>query len=306
MTAKDELISRLEYLSAAKDLPELIDIGIVQDTHNGVANLLRKGLGIVAFNILEDFIKKRSGEALTRVSASGIGFGKLPLKLQDAAIMDALTSLAFRAKIEKKDGGDWRKLVQNEALKIHSTGKPVFELSDLSLASSSSNVSADEVTQVLGAFGLSGGWAVLKKISDSIGGGLPDLGQAYKNAASRRHSCAHEANFNYDYAWLASIKSEILAIAASLDILLEARCRQVENSLNDNMQDHDIDKALNYRFLHEASSVHKESKALGGRTIKNWQTPLEALKVIRPKLKRADEFLILLDNGRRISNWYVS
>ena len=85
MTAKDELFSRLEYLSAAKNLPELIDVGVAQSTHNGVANLLRKGLGIVAFNILEDFIKKRASEALGRISGSRIDFFKLPLKLQDAA-----------------------------------------------------------------------------------------------------------------------------------------------------------------------------------------------------------------------------
>jgi hypothetical protein len=306
MTAKDELLGRLEYLSAAKDLPALIDKGIAQDTHNGVANLLRKGLGIVVFNILEDFIKKRSSEALGRISASRIEFTKLPNKLQEASILDALASLAFRAKLEKKDGGDWRKLIQSETLKIHSTARPTFELSDFSLASSSSNISADEVGQILSAFGLSGGWATLKKISDSIGGGLPDLGQAYKNAASRRHSCAHVANFNYDYLWLTSIKSEILAIAASLDIILEARCRQAETTLNINMQDHDIDKALNYRFLLEDSGVHKESKTLGGRSIKNWINLPEALREIRPKLRASNEFLIVLDNTRRISDWYAS
>ncbi len=306
MTAKDELFSRLEYLSAAKNLPELIDVGVAQSTHNGVANLLRKGLGIVAFNILEDFIKKRASEALGRISGSRIDFFKLPLKLQDAAILDALSALVFRARLEKKDGGDWRGLVQAESLKIHSTGNSSFQLSDFSLASAGSNVSAEEVPAILAAFGISGGWTVLKKVSDSIGGGLPDLSQAYKNASSRRHSCAHEANFNYSFIWLEAIKSEILAIAASLDVVLEARCRQVESSLSINVQDHNIDAALNYRFLHDVAGVHKESKAIGGRTIKNWHDQSEALRVLLPRLRPAQEFLILLDSGRRISDWYVS
>lgn len=306
MSAKDELLSRLEYLSAANNLPVLVDTGIVQNTHNGVANLLRKGLGIVVFNILEDFIKKRSSEALSRLSASRIEFSKLPDTLQDASVLDALSSLLFRAKIEKKDGGDWRGIIQSESLKIHSTGKPVFELSEFSLASSGSNVTTGEVTQILSAFGVSGGWATLKTVSDTIGGGLPDLGQAYKNAASRRHSSAHEANFNYDYQWLASIKGEILAIAASLDIILEARCRQVEANLNMNVQDHNIYDALSYRFLHEATGVHKESKTLGGRSIKNWHSLSDALRELRPKLRAASEFLVVLDSTRRISDWYVS
>jgi len=104
MGAKDELISRLEYLEAAKDLPVMIDVGIGASRHNGVANLLRKGLGIVAFNILEDFIKKRTAEALNRLSSSRIPYLNLTPQMQDAAIMDALNSLAFRAKLEKKGG----------------------------------------------------------------------------------------------------------------------------------------------------------------------------------------------------------
>ena len=207
-------------------------------------------------------------------------------------LLDALSALVFRARLEKKDGGDWRGLVQAESLKIHSTGNSSFQLSDFSLASAGSNVSAEEVPAILAAFGISGGWTVLKKVSDSIGGGLPDLSQAYKNASSRRHSCAHEANFNYSFIWL--------------DVVLEARCRQVESSLSINVQDHNIDAALNYRFLHDVAGVHKESKAIGGRTIKNWHDQSEALRVLLPRLRPAQEFLILLDSGRRISDWYVS
>jgi len=59
-TAKQDLFDRLQYLEFAIKLPQLIDNGITPNDHNGAANLLRKGLGIVAFNILEDFIKKRT------------------------------------------------------------------------------------------------------------------------------------------------------------------------------------------------------------------------------------------------------
>lgn len=307
MTAKDELLSRLEYLSAAKDLPEVIDRGIARDTHNGVANLLRKGLAIVVFNILEDYIKKRTTEALKRISSSGIGFDKLPSKLQDASILDALTSLAFKAKLDKKDNANnWRALIQAEALKIHSTGNNVFELSEFSLAPSSSNINPDDIGTILSAFGINGGWNTLKRISDNIGGGLPDLGQSYKNAASRRHSCAHEANFNYNYSWLSSIKGELLAISASLDIALEARCRQVEANPDKNMADHALDQALNYRFLHKTNNLYKELLSFNGTSRKNWTDLSDALLQIRPRLGVNNEFLILLDSQKTILDWHVN
>ncbi len=305
MIAREELLSRLEYLDSAKSLPVLIDQGIAANSHNGVANLLRKGLGIVAFNILEDFIKKRTSEALAKISSTRIPFSNLTPTMQDAAIYDALNSLAFRAKLEKKDGGDWRTLIQGEALKIHSTSQGVFELSNLSFVSSGSNVSSAEVANLLSAFGISGGWATMKVVSDAIGGGLPDLSQAYKNAAERRHACAHVANFKYNYLWLESIKSEILAIASALDILLEARCRQVASKLIEPIGRHQITDALNYRFLEPKDGVFKERKQLIGKSRRNWATLEAAVADIRPKLVGSSEFLVVLDDNKRVSNWYV-
>src|ERR1035437_869383 len=111
MSAKSELFDRLKYLKSAVDLPVLMDNGIVISEHNGVANLLRKGLGIVAFNILEDFIKNKTSETLDFISNSRISFAKLTEELQNASISGALSALAYRAKLEKKDGGDWKLLI---------------------------------------------------------------------------------------------------------------------------------------------------------------------------------------------------
>ena len=110
MTAKQELFDRLQYLEAATSLPQIIDQGIAPTTHNGVANLLRNGLGIVAFNILEDYIKNRSNEALKFLSDSTVAFNRLPESLQAASIAGALNALTFKSKLLKKDGGDWKSL----------------------------------------------------------------------------------------------------------------------------------------------------------------------------------------------------
>jgi hypothetical protein len=305
MTARDELLSRLEYLDAATLLPTMIDQGVVPSIHNGVANLLRKGMGIVAFNILEDFIKKRCAEALENISTSGISFSLLTDSMQRGATMDALSSLVFRARIEKKDGGDWKSLIQSETINIHSTKNPVFNLSPLSFASSGSNVTPDDVKDILAAFGIPNGWGAMKDLSDNISGGVPNLHDAYKFAAERRHQSAHSANFLYDYQWLRNIRNEILAIAASLDILLEARCRKIRSSLNKPVAEHACD-IWNVRFLMEHGVSFKEAKSVTGRAIKNWPNLDDAIANIRSKLVHNDEFLVVLDNSRRIRKWYVN
>lgn len=304
MSAKTELFDRIKHLDHAISLPVLIDNGIIPNHHNGAANLLRKGLAIVAFNVLEDFIKNKSLEALKHVSESGLPFSMLPSKLQEASITGALNALTFRAKIEKKDGGDWKLLVQEEALKIHSTKNENFELSKFSLLSANSNIGAEEVTNLIGAFGINGGWSTLKTVSDKIGGGLTDLNQSYKNAADRRHNAAHSAAFRYEYQWLSEIKHEILSISASLDILLTARCRQIDNNLGKKLDEHNINNALKYRFLEDSVNCYKETAQIGGRSKKNWSELDTAIATLRPQLRAKNEFLVILDTQKRIKDWY--
>src|SRR3982750_1988661 len=121
MLAKAELFIRLQYIKAASDLEVLMDNGIGISEHNGVANLLRKGLGIVAFNILEDFVKNKSTESLRVLSDSRISFNNLTEDLQKASTIGALRTLQFQAGLEKSHGGDYKLLIQDESLKIHST-----------------------------------------------------------------------------------------------------------------------------------------------------------------------------------------
>lgn len=304
MSAKLELFSRLKYLDAALALPQMIDDGIAQSAHNGVANLLRKGVGIVAFNILEDYIKNRSYEALTFLSASGILFEKLTEPLQKASITGVLGALSVRAGLLQKAGEDWKSLVQDETLKIHSTKNATFELSKYSFFSANSNINPGEIGEFLNAFGIPGGWSSLKKVSDQIGGGLPDLAQSYRNAADRRHRAAHTASFRYDYHWLSGIKNESIAIAASLDILLSARCRQIAIDKNCVIDSHDIAQALNFRFLEQSGAGFRETNAIGGKARKNWNNFEAAVNSISPSLSSNQKFLIVLDESKRISDWY--
>jgi hypothetical protein len=304
MTAKRELFERLKYLGSAVDLPELIDQGIAVSEHNGRANLLRKGLGIVAFNILEDFVKNRSLEALTFLSNSTVAFSNLPSKLQEASTLNAMSAILFRAKLDKRAGRDWLGLVQNESLKVHSTQNPTYELSKYSLVSGSSNISPEEIQELLSAFGISGGWATLKMVSDKIGGGIPDLSQSYKNAAERRHNSAHSAAFQYDHQWLTGIKDDIITIAASLDILLCAMCRKIQAKPTEPLERHDLSSALGFRFLEPSAGKFRETGVIGGRAKKIWISSENAVASLQPGLVAKGEFLIVLSQAKRVADWH--
>ena len=225
--------------------------------------------------------------------------------LKISSISGALNSLNFHSRILKNDGiTDWKSIIQDETLKIHSTKNIVFELSKYSLVYSGSNVSPDEVTDFIKAFGMNSGWAFLKTVSDEIGGGLPDLAQAYRNAASRRNSSAHTANFQYDHLWLANVKNEIIAIAATLDIVITARCRQVIADPTIKLDVHNIQDALNFRFLELDNGIYRETKQIAGRSRKNWPNLANAINFLQPSLIGRNEFLIILNSHKRIDDWH--
>ena len=305
MSAKTELLERLEYIDTAVGLAQVIDVGVAPSPHNSVANLLRKGLCIVAFNILEDYIKNKANEALAELATSTITYSNLPDFLQEEAVVKALKSLNFQIGILKNSVPDIRPIIQTETKKISSTALFPFEFSKYTLLSSGSNIGGGEVTDVLKAFGITGGWAQLKNISDSIGGGIPDLSQAFNNASARRHSSAHSASFNYNHSWLRNLKSEILAIAASIDIAVSVRCRQARTKPLVKLDTHDLNSDMNFIFFETHGSVYKETKVIGGKSRKNWTNINLAFAHHAATQDSKKLFLIHLDASRRIINWQV-
>ncbi|MCE7579459.1 hypothetical protein LZS94_18240 [Aliivibrio fischeri] len=305
MSARSDFISRIKYLNVALNSPDAINVGLGNSEHNGAANLIRKGLGIVAFNILEDFIKAKSSEALDSIAASGIAYSNLPPKLQEATTLGALKALAFRAQIEKRDGGDWMGMIHSETEHIHSTSLQPFSLSKYSFASEKPNVGSQDISDLLKAFEISKGWDRLKEVSDNILGGVPNLSDAYKNAADRRHNAAHSTDFEYEHSWLSNIEGELISIAASIDILLTALCREVDKNIVLKLNQHNLTNALKYRFLVFESNVYKEKLNINSNSIKNWSTLEDAVNYLQPKLVTREEFLIVHNASGRVVNWYT-
>ncbi|UAY55782.1 HEPN domain-containing protein [Arachidicoccus terrestris] len=304
MTAKDELLERLKYIDKASYLPELIDNSIQDTEHNKIANLLRKGLSIVAFNILEDFIRNRTYEALDELCNTSIPFTNLPDTLQDSSITKALSSLQFQQKILKKEGEDYKSIIQTETLKIASTLSHPFQISKYSFVNANSNISAEEIKDLLKAFGVSGGWSTLQKIGNSIGAGIPNLNSAFSLASERRHSSAHSASFGYNLNWLQNLKYEIIGISSSIDIVLNAKCRQAKKFPYKKMDTLNFEKEINIRFLQKESTQYLCKTNLTKKTFKTWTSLEKALQFYTKNYRLKNKlFLMILDENKRIIDW---
>ena len=295
MSAKSKLLERINTLEATLALPVLINQPLGNVAHNKAATFLRKGLGIVTFNILEDYIKERTLEMFGSVSSSMINFSYLPNDLQEAATLGALRALVGKVRNEKKNNGNINStsLVNN------------FTISQFSLMSESSNINADEVTKVLKCLNIDGGWGTLQRISQEIYGGVPNLSQSYGNISMRRHSAAHEAGFDYEYGWLQTAVREIMAIASSFDVALSTKCKMINLSPAVQVAKNDLSNMIKYRFLQQAnnSQVYKEKISVTSASVKNWTDLNLAKQMLAVKCQTKSESLVILNSQTRIIDW---
>ena len=128
--AKDTFLVRLSNFENALSSDDLLSRALTDRLHNEKARMLRNGMAIVGYTILEDFIKKRIGEILKDIGRTGINFSALPIKLKEAAVVSALKGVQTRADNLKRASEDHITFIQEETGYISSTKSPVFELSE--------------------------------------------------------------------------------------------------------------------------------------------------------------------------------
>ena len=130
--ARRNFLDRLAVFSRTLNSDYLRDKGVVLNSRNEKARILRNGISIIAFTILEDFIKERTGEILGGISTSTIAFNLLSPKIQQATTFNAMKSILQRANNMKRGNEDWLSFIQDEAKNIASSANFPFSLSKFS------------------------------------------------------------------------------------------------------------------------------------------------------------------------------
>ena len=87
-SAKENFILRIGTFNSIvhPDIPEDIKLNskaLTETLHNEKVRMLRNGMSIIGFTILEDFIKRRIGEILKIIGTTGCTFNSLPEKLKE-------------------------------------------------------------------------------------------------------------------------------------------------------------------------------------------------------------------------------
>lgn len=209
--------------------PDLQNLGLTPQNreHNTRASLLRKGLYVVAFNTLENFLKRRTSEHLETLRYSLLTFNQLPLKLQNAAVEDAIKSALKQASFDKTNG---KSILQEAAAAVASTAATSsFEVHKYSFLHANSNISVEDISSATGALHIKDPWGEMQIVLSRIGvGGLP-LNEQFKSALTKRNIAAHsdQSVERTDLEGLVAIAAQL---ACAFDIVFAAGISRLLNN----------------------------------------------------------------------------
>ena len=229
--AQENFLTRLNHLRLAFSNNTLVDKPPSNIEHNNVAKILRNGMAVVGFVTLEDFIKSRTGEILNLVSNSGRNFTDLPLKLQFATTNNLIKAFPNLLKFQETKA-DKISLILDQASSLASTSNTPFNLSEYTFGYSKSNISKQDIVEILKSFNIHDCWNQMSQISSRLGLTGQNLEISFSNATTRRHSAAHNINANTPINDLTQFLTEAVGFAIAFDSLLIKAYKFIFNNEN--------------------------------------------------------------------------
>jgi hypothetical protein len=156
------------------------------------------GLHIVAFAALEDFIRRRAHEVISWLGVKGVHFENFPSRLQTLILQGTIEGINF--SLSRTDKDDRVTLLQLQGLLLSNTGEndQAFVPSEYFFGRAASNISRDNIRDLLEAFGLGEKFSCLNDVTALLE--MPFLGSVesvFTRLAKNRHRAAH--GFGLDY-----------------------------------------------------------------------------------------------------------
>ena len=219
---------------------------VTQKLHNKRAQILRNGLAVTGFVILEDFVKSRTSEIIQRIGTGLTSFNKLPEGIKAAATEGVVKALLVQIKRGVTDSKSKSEFIQDHAKKIGNTNGSSYTVSHLSFFHDKSNVDKSDIENILTAFKVDNPWGSISGIAKNCGlGGASDYKAMFEAASARRHNAAHSIFAETEISDLISFSEQILGFAIGFEFLLSTAL----NLIICLDSDYTIKKSINHKAV---------------------------------------------------------
>lgn len=270
--------------------------------HNDTSRLLRRGLFIVTFNALEDFLKSRMSELLAHASTTSLRFDELPSGLRKAAVETASRSGATQARFDRDNS---EQIFQDVAAAIASTaGGSTLQLHPYSFLHGSSNVGAQDVADVLTALHVKDPWGQIDTTAAMAGTSTLPLRGVYESLHGKRNSAAHTGTSSIEVPDLGELVNAARVLAMCFDMLVSARVMSIRNNVAwvEGSAKVDLASTLTFDFVAEHPRGWAELRR-DGRPLKVHSDVTAATSSRLTRTGRTSSLVVRLADGRP-HDWY--
>jgi RiboL-PSP-HEPN len=297
MSARDVFYERIGLLRELSNDSLLIDIFPPSAVHNMRATILRNGLVVSAFSLLESYLQDRIDENIAKMNTAQMGYAVLGEKLRRLLSLDAILGLGNR--INFIDRSDRLTFAEANISKLTGNGASPIGYTGLGFSPKGSNISSDDLHNLLTAFEVQNPWQSLARIVSNMGATRVNLQNDFINLIRSRNKAAHETTTNTATADLRTHLDTALLVGMSIDILLT-------NAVGAFVKEQTLVAAasianlppLNCRFLdQDANDEWREKVGISGRTIKRYRDKSAAKT---GALARAGDALVVVRDLRSI------
>lgn len=267
---RGEFYDTLQSMLAVVSNPLLTDVFPPTDPHNVSARILRTGLAVSAFALLERYIKSVFDALVVDVAQSSIKYANFPDAMKKFLIVDSVAGLNNSATYIR-DPVVKLSFLEGEVDKLSSYSSNPPTYTAFGFSPSGSNVGHEDIKQGFKAFGVADPWTKLTNIASDIGSSSLSLKNDYITLARSRHQSAHTAA-NIPTTDLLNNINAAIVIGMSADILgmqlgrTIKKCRSASN-LNSEI----VGMIVKVRYLDNGldGKWHERPHALG-RVVKKY------------------------------------
>jgi len=176
--------------------------------------ILRRGVAVSAYNLLEAFIEARLAELTIYINQGHLHFADLPERVQKQATRNLLDVANARARrIPDADLRDFVRAVGESLSAVHGA----VNLSSLTWMWSGSNMRTSDFGAVLKSFHVEAPWPSIAALSARIGLNAGDPMADLDAFAQERHRAAHDSTHQVSNLWIGLAIDHLVKFSVTLD-----------------------------------------------------------------------------------------
>lgn len=304
--ARQALLERLDAYRRAIALPAIVDRAPSQRTHNAQARLLRNGLMVVGFALLEDFLRSRAAEVLEWLTVRRLDYVGLPGKLQDAMTGGAVRALGAQFDIRRRGGADPSLVLEEVGRSFVSLTSREVVFWPLTLGWRGSNLGVEEISDMLGALSVQDPWRNIENIARRAGLGFLVARDAFVNASVLRNVAAHQATANVQPTDLEFFARNAFGFALGFDAMISRGARLVAEGATGGASGALLAMNVALRFLERDRGSWRERAEGRPRTVRRETNYRRLESSTRRRARARHDLIVVLNDYGQPYRWITT